>query len=66
MKTQLKGIEFEYKSLSPDVMNDEGKIIVKDGLARTVSYKVKVSGEGISKQYEFSSTINAYEDWSER
>ena len=66
MKTQLKGIEFEYKSLSPDVMNDEGKIIVKDGLARTVSYKVKVNGEGISKEYEFSSTINAYEDWSER
>ena len=66
MKTQLKGIEFEYKSLSPEVMDDEGKIIVKDGLARTVSYKVKVNGEGISKEYEFSSTINAYEDWSDK
>ena len=66
MKTQLKGIEFEYKSLSPDVMDDEGKIIVKDGIARTVSYKVKVNGEGISKEYEFSSTINAYEDWSDK
>ena len=66
MKTQLKGIEFEYKSLCPDVMDNEGKIIVKDGLARTVSYKVKVNGEGISKEYEFSSTINAYEDWSDK
>ena len=30
------------------------------------TYKVKVNGEGISKEYEFSSTINAYEDWSDK
>ena len=66
MKTQLQGVEFEYKSLSPEVMDDTGKIIVKDGVARTVSYKVNVNGENLAKEYTLSSTIKAYEDWSEK
>ena len=66
MKTQLQGVEFTYESLSKDVMDDTGKIIVTDGVARTVSYKVSVKSEEFNKDYNFSSTINAYEDWSEK
>ena len=57
MKTELKGVKFEWTSLTPDLMDNTGKVINKISVGTTVSYKVKVTYEGESKEFTFQSTM---------
>ena len=57
MKTELKGVKFEWTSLTPDLMDNTGKVIKKISVGTTVSYKVKVTYEGESKEFTFQSTM---------
>ena len=64
-KTQLQGATFEWKSLTPDVMDDTGKIIVTTGVALNVKYSVKVSFNNVNKDYEYTSNILEHTDLSD-
>ena len=58
-RTELKGVQFEWKSLTPDIMDDLGR--VSDDRPKSVvvvSYEVKVSYNGEEKTYTFSSSLN--------
>jgi hypothetical protein len=57
MKTELKGVKFEWTSLTPDLMDNTGKVVTKISVGTTVSYKVKVTYEGESKEFTFQSTM---------
>ena len=61
-KTRLNGVTFKWTSLSPDIMDDTGKIINHPGKQTVVKYKVEVSYNGETKTFEFSSILNALED----
>ena len=61
-KTQLKDSTFEWKSLTPDLMDNTGKVIVKTGAPMTLKYSVKASYNGVTKEYEFSSNTLKLED----
>ncbi len=61
-KTELAGIEFEWTSLNPEVLDNTGKVAVTRSLDEiTVSYKVKVTGQGLNKEYQFESLLKAIE-----
>lgn len=55
--TELKGATFEWTSLTPDIMDNEGRIKGKQPNNTTVSYKVKVTYNGTSKEYTYSSVL---------
>ena len=55
--TELKGVSFEWTSLTPDIMDNEGRILDKQPNNTTVSYKVKATLNGTSKEYTFSSVL---------
>ncbi len=57
LMTELKGAKLEWTSLTPDIMDNEGRIIGKQANGTTVSYKVKVTYDGTSKEYTFSSVL---------
>lgn len=59
MMTELKGATFEWTSLTPDILDNEGRIIGKQAFGTTVSYKVKVTYNGTSKEYTFSSVLKS-------
>ena len=56
--TELKGATFEWTSLTPEIMDNEGRIIGKQANNTTVSYKVKVTYNGTSKEYTYSSVLH--------
>lgn len=58
-KTKLKDVSFKWKSLSPEVLNNNGEIIVKDGLEKTVEYEVEVTYNNEIKTYKFTSKVLA-------
>ena len=55
--TELKGVTLEWTSLTPSIMDDEGRIIGKQSNGTTVSYKVKANYNGVEKEYTFSSKL---------
>lgn len=55
--TELKGVKLEWTSLTPEIMNDEGRIQGKQANGTTVSYKVKATYNGETKEYTFSSKL---------
>lgn len=57
LMTELKGATLEWTSLTPDIMDNEGRVIGKQPSGTTLSYKVKVTYEGTSKEYTFSSVL---------
>lgn len=61
-KTRLNGVTFKWTSLSPEIMDDTGKIINHPGNETVVKYKVDVTYNGETKTFEFSSILNALED----
>ena len=61
-KTQLQDSTFEWKSLTPDLMDDTGKVIVKTGAVMTLKYSVKATYNGVTKSYEFTSNTLPYQD----
>ena len=58
LMTELKGAKLEWTSLTPEIMDNEGRIIGKQANGTTVSYKVKVTYNGTSKEYTFSSRLS--------
>ena len=58
-KNNLSGVTFEWKSLSPTIMNDNGEIISKSGAEANIEYQVTVTYDGVSKIYNFNSTLTA-------
>ena len=58
LMTELKGAKLEWTSLTPDVMDDEGRVIGKQPNGTTLSYKVKVTYNGTSKEYTFSTKLH--------
>ena len=56
-RQELKGVDFEWTSLSPSIMNNQGRIINYAGAGVEVSYKVKVTYQGVSKEYTFTSRL---------
>ena len=63
-KTQLEGTQFEYKSLTPDLLDNTGKVIYKDKNAKVLKYEITAKYEDWSKTYSFTSNLLKYEDWS--
>ena len=61
-KTKLNGVTFKWTSLSPEIMDDTGKIFNHPGTETVVKYKVEVTYNGETKTFEFSSILNALED----
>lgn len=58
-KTTLKDVDFKWTSLSPDILDDEGHVINHPGVETEVKYKVDVTYQGVTKTYEFTSTLDA-------
>jgi N-acetylmuramoyl-L-alanine amidase CwlA len=53
-----KNITFEFKSLTPTIMNDNGEIINHPGVDSVVSYQVKVTYQGETRTYEYTSFVD--------
>lgn len=57
--TELAGVEFEWTSLTPEYLDNNGVIsITRPNEETQVSYKVKVTYNGESKEYKFTSTLS--------
>ena len=55
-KTELQGVEFEWTSLTPTLLDDTGKVLTKGGTF-DVSYKVNVTLGETSKEYTGTSKV---------
>lgn len=56
-KTELKGVKFEWTSLTPEIMDNTGKVLNQIAIGTTVSYKVKVTYNGEVKEFTYQSTM---------
>lgn len=56
---QMKDVEFEWTSLSPDYLDENGNVN-KDAKGVQLSYKVKVTYGGESKEYTYTFTPEEY------
>ena len=57
--SQLKDCKIEYKSLTPEIMDDNGKILKKVDNGVVVRYEIKVTYGGETKTYTKSATVNS-------
>ena len=57
IRTELSDVEFEFTSLTPEYLNDDGKIIKNDNTKPEVSYKVNVKFDGQEKEYVYKSIL---------
>ena len=65
-KTQLQDVNFSYKSLTPELLDDTGKVLNKDMKAKTLKYEINVSYKDYTKKVQYTSNLLAYEDWSNK
>lgn len=65
-KTQLQDVNFSYKSLTPELLDDTGKVLNKDMKAKTLKYEINVSYKDYTKKVDYTSNLLAYEDWSNK
>ena len=56
-QTELKDVSFEWISLNPEIMDNEGTVINHPGEETEISYKVKVTYNGETKEYTFNSKL---------
>ena len=56
-QTELQDVHFEWESLNPEIMDDTGAIINHPGNETEVSYKVKVTYNGETREYTYTSTV---------
>lgn len=61
-QTNLKGVHFEWVSLSRDIMDDYGRIINHPGDATEINYKVIVTYNGETKEFYYSSLLLELKD----
>jgi len=57
-KKHLSDVEFEWVSLSSDVLDDKGRIFNHNGMKQNVSYKVIVRYNSEIKEYTFTSNLH--------
>ncbi len=55
----LQGVDFVWESLTPEILDNTGKIISHPGTQTTVSYRVTVTYDSGSNVYEHTSTLLA-------
>lgn len=55
----LEDVDFSFISLNPSVMDNTGKVINHPGNESVINYKVLVTYDGLQKQYDFSSVLDA-------
>ena len=56
-RTQLQGVQFEWTSLNPDIMDNTGTVINNPKVDTEISYKVKVTYDGTSREYTYTSLL---------
>ena len=58
-RTALKGVDFEWESLTPEIMDDYGRVYdTRPTDSVEVGYKVKVTVNGETKEFTYTSTLN--------
>ena len=58
--TELQGLQFEWTSLTPEYLDNTGKVAsTRPNSATKVAYKVKVSGDNYLEEFSFESTLKA-------
>ena len=57
--TQLTDCQIEYKSLSPDIMDDTGKILKKVDNNTVINYEIKITYGGETKTYTKQAVVNS-------
>lgn len=55
----LEDVEFSFISLNPSVMDNTGKVINHPGDESVVNYKVLVTYDNLTKQFDYSSILDA-------
>lgn len=58
LQTELNEVSFKWTSLTPDIMDDTGKIINHTGSEAKVKYQVEVTYNNETRIFEFESTLN--------
>lgn len=58
-RQNLKGVEFEWKSLSPTILDDTGKVFNHPGPATQVSFEVKVTYNNETRTYTHTANLQA-------
>ena len=57
---ELQDVEFIWTSLTPEILDNQGKVLdTRPSEATEVQYKVSVTFNGETKEYTFTSTLNA-------
>lgn len=56
-RTQLQGVNFEFISLTPEYLDNTGKIINNPNTSPTVKYKVIVEVDSVKKEYTYESKL---------
>lgn len=57
--TELEGVTFEWTSLTPEVLDDQGRVLdTRPTEATEVQYKVNVTIGSETKEFTFTSTLN--------
>ncbi len=56
-QTQLREVTFVWKSLSPEIMDDTGKVISHPNQKATFSFQVTVTNEGETRVFAYQSTL---------
>lgn len=56
-KSNLQGVNFEWKSLSPSILDNTGKVYNHPGIATDVQYQVTVTYEGVSRTFTYTSKL---------
>ncbi len=56
-QTELKDVHFEWISLNPEIMDNEGTVINHPGNETTINYKVKVTYQGETKEFTYQSKL---------
>lgn len=56
-RTQLQGVKFEFISLTPEYLDNTGKIIKNPNTSPIVKYKVIVEVDGVKKEFTYESKL---------
>ena len=56
---ELEDVIFQWQSLSPEIMDDEGKVFYHPGKETTIAYQVEVEYNKTKKTYSFTSQLLA-------
>ncbi|MBQ3253395.1 MAG: N-acetylmuramoyl-L-alanine amidase, partial [Acholeplasmatales bacterium] len=57
VRTELSDVKFEFRSLTPEYLDNTGKIIKNDGSKPEIKYEVKVTMDGKVYDYTYTSVL---------